>query len=192
RIMKNHLKTSMAVAIVLLVALPLSASAHCGSCGVEADDAHKGHAHEAEAHEADAKTVEAMSIFGTAEAAGFTTLVAAVKAAGLEETLTEQGPFTVFAPTDEAFAKLPEGTVENLLANPEQLKKVLLYHVVAGAVSSEQVVKLKEAKTAEGSKVKIQVKDGVWLNDAKVVKADIEAKNGLIHVIDTVLIPADL
>ena len=101
------------------------------------------------------------AIYPLAEEAGFTTLVAAVKAAGLDETLTDKGPFTVFAPTDEAFAKLPEGTVESLLANPEKLKKVLLYHVVSGSVTSSEVVKLDSAKTLEGSKLAINAKDGI-------------------------------
>jgi uncharacterized surface protein with fasciclin (FAS1) repeats len=130
-----------------------------------------------------------MSILETANAAGFTTLVTAVKAAGLEETLSGKGPFTVFAPTDDAFKKLPEGALESLLADKEALKDVLLYHVVMGDVKSTDVVKLKSAKTAEGADVRIDAKDGVKINDAKVVKADVVATNGVIHVIDTVLLP---
>lgn len=175
--MKKARNTLVALTALMIVAAPMTAFAHCGSCGTGEEHAH---------------AEEAKAIFPLAEDAGFTTLVAAVKAAGLEETLTEKGPFTVFAPTDEAFAKLPEGTLESLLANPEQLKKVLLYHVVSGSVTSEQVVKLKKAETLEGSDVAINAKDGVKINDATVVKADIEAKNGIVHVIDTVLIPADL
>ncbi|MFO7610731.1 MAG: fasciclin domain-containing protein [Candidatus Krumholzibacteriia bacterium] len=127
-----------------------------------------------------------------AEDAGFTTLVAAVKAAGLVEALSAAGPYTVFAPTDEAFAKLPEGTVEALLANPEQLKKVLLYHVVSGNVMAADVVKLTSAETLGGQRVAIDAQDGVKVNDANVIKTDIAASNGVVHVIDTVLIPKNL
>ncbi len=123
---------------------------------------------------------------------GFKTLVAAVKAAGLAETLSGDGPFTVFAPTDEAFAKLPKGTIEDLLKpeNKAKLASILTYHVVAGKVDSKAVVKLTEAKTVEGSEIKIAVKDGtVMINKAKVIKADIPCKNGIIHVIDSVILP---
>jgi uncharacterized surface protein with fasciclin (FAS1) repeats len=122
----------------------------------------------------------------------FSTLVAAVKAAGLVETLSDKGPYTVFAPTNEAFAKLPEGTVEDLL-KPENKKKlvaVLTYHVVPGKVMAADVVKVKEAKTAQGGKVKVTVKDDeVMINDSKVVKTDVECSNGVVHVIDSVLLP---
>ena len=131
-------------------------------------------------------------IVDTAVAAGqFKTLAAALKAAGLIDTLKGAGPFTVFAPTDEAFAKLPEGTVEGLLKDPEALKAILLYHVVAGKVTSDQVVGLTSADTVGGPAIKIAVEDGtVTLNDsAKVVQTDIEASNGVIHVIDSVLLP---
>lgn len=122
----------------------------------------------------------------------FSTLVAAVKAAGLVEVLQGEGPFTVFAPTNEAFAKLPEGTVENLLKpeNKDQLVAVLTYHVVAGKVMAEQVVGLESATTVQGSDVKITVEDGtVKVNDATVVATDVAASNGVIHVIDTVILP---
>ncbi len=175
--MKKTLHILTAVAALTIIASAMTAQAHCGGCGT-------GDKHE--------EAAEAKAIFPLAEEAGFTTLIAAVKAAGLEKTLTEEGPFTVFAPTDEAFAKLPEGTIEALLADPEKLKKVLLYHVVSGAVPSSQVVQLKKAKTVGGSMVAVNTKDGVKINDARVIKADIEAKNGIVHVIDTVLIPADL
>lgn len=130
-------------------------------------------------------------IVTTAVDAGiFKTLATALTEAGLIETLQGKGPFTVFAPTDEAFAKLPKGTVEELLKDKEALKKVLLYHVVSGNVMSTDVVKLSEATTVEGSKVKIKVVDGnVMLNDAKVTTADVKASNGVIHIIDTVLSP---
>ena len=133
-------------------------------------------------------------IVDTAVAAGsFKTLAAALKAAGLIETLKGKGPFTVFAPTDEAFAKLPAGTVENLLKpeNKAQLTAILTYHVVPGAVMASQVVTLKEAKTVNGQSVKISATGGtVMVDKAKVVKTDIKASNGVIHVIDTVMLPA--
>jgi uncharacterized surface protein with fasciclin (FAS1) repeats len=131
-------------------------------------------------------------IVDTAVSAGkFTTLAKALQAAGLVETLKGSGPYTVFAPTDEAFAKLPAGTVESLLQNPEQLRAVLLYHVVAGKVTAKDVVKLDTAKTAGGASVDITARNGgVMINNAKVVMADVMASNGVIHVIDTVLIPA--
>ena len=122
----------------------------------------------------------------------FSTLVAAVKAAGLVETLSGDGPFTVFAPTNEAFAKLPEGKVDALLADIPTLKKILTYHVVAGKVMAADVVGLDSATTVQGDDVKIDVVDGnVKLNDSAMVTAtDLEASNGVIHVIDTVLIPS--
>lgn len=148
------------------------------------------HAYEAAA-KADVKATP--DIVDTAVAAGsFGTLVAAVQAAGLVDTLKGEGPFTVFAPTDEAFAKLPAGTVENLLKpeNIDQLKAVLTYHVVAGKVMAADVVKLTSATTVQGKPVTIAVSDdGVTINNAKVVKTDIETSNGVIHVIDTVILP---
>ena len=133
-------------------------------------------------------------IVDTAVAAGsFTTLVAALKAAGLVDTLKGDGPFTVFAPTDEAFAKLPAGTLESLLKpeNKDQLAAILTYHVVAGKVKASDVVKLTAATTVQGKDVSIMVKDGgVVLNGAsQVVKTDIKTSNGVIHVIDTVILP---
>lgn len=122
----------------------------------------------------------------------FTTLVAAVKAAGLVETLQSEGPFTVFAPTDDAFAALPEGTVESLLLpeNREQLVSILTYHVVAGKVMAADVVELTEAETVQGQNVSIRVEDGnVYVDDAQVIITDIEASNGVIHVIDQVILP---
>ncbi len=120
----------------------------------------------------------------------FKTLVAAVKAAGLVDTLQGTGPFTVFAPTDEAFAKLPPGTVDALLKDLPKLQAVLTYHVVAGKVLAKDVVGLKSAKTVQGSDIHIDASHGVKINNATVTKADIEASNGVIHVIDTVLLPS--
>jgi len=133
----------------------------------------------------------AADIVDTAIAAGdFKTLVAAVKAAGLVDTLKGAGPFTVFAPTDEAFAKLPAGTVDALLKDPEKLKGILLYHVVSGKVMAADVMKMKSAKTVEGGSVRIHEMGGkVMVNNATVVKTDIICDNGVIHVIDTVLMP---
>jgi uncharacterized surface protein with fasciclin (FAS1) repeats len=120
----------------------------------------------------------------------FTTLVAAVQAAGLVETLSGEGPFTVFAPTDEAFAKLPAGTVEALLKDKEKLASILTYHVVAGKVMAADVVNLESATTVNGQDVEIKVWDGkVMIDGATVVMTDIEASNGVIHVIDTVILP---
>jgi uncharacterized surface protein with fasciclin (FAS1) repeats len=131
-------------------------------------------------------------IVATATSAGsFSTLLQAATAAGLVETLQGPGPFTVFAPTDEAFAKLPAGTLDSLLADTEQLKKILLYHVVSGQVMAADVVGLDSATTVEGSDIAISVMDGsVYLNDsATVVTPDVQASNGVIHVIDEVLLP---
>ena len=131
-------------------------------------------------------------IVATAGSAGsFKTLLAAATAAGLVETLQGPGPFTVFAPTDEAFAALPAGTLDGLLKDPEALKKILLYHVVSGAVTADKVVGLTSADSVEGAPIAIAVKDGkVYLNDtAQVVKTDILASNGVIHVIDQVILP---
>jgi uncharacterized surface protein with fasciclin (FAS1) repeats len=126
-----------------------------------------------------------------AGAENFKTLVAAVKAAGLVETLQGQGPFTVFAPSDEAFAKLPAGTFEGLLKpeNHDKLVAILKYHVIAGKVLAADV-KTMEAKTVQGQSVKLVVSaDGVTVDNAKVVKTDVMAENGVIHVIDTVILP---
>ena len=130
-------------------------------------------------------------IVDTAVAAGdFNTLVTAVKAAGLVETLKGEGPFTVFAPTDAAFAKVPTDTLNALLADKEALANVLSYHVVAGSVMAADVVKLTSAVTVQGQAVSIEVKDGkVYVDGAQVVTTDIKASNGVIHVIDAVILP---
>jgi uncharacterized surface protein with fasciclin (FAS1) repeats len=164
--MKKCLSYFVVAALACSVAIG-PASAHCGTC--------------------DKTVVEA-----AVHADGFNTLVAAIKAADLVETLSGEGPFTVFAPTDEAFAALPEGTLDTLLKpeNKQKLAGILTYHVVAGKVMASDVVKLSEAETAQGSKVKIAVKDGtVMVDNAQVVKTDIPCKNGVIHVIDAVILP---
>ena len=137
--------------------------------------------------------MEEMSIIETAEATdGFSTLVAAVEAAGLSETLDGEGPFTVFAPTDDAFAALPEGTVEGLLEDPDALSNILLYHVVPGEVTAEQVTTLESATTAQGADVAISLEgDSVFVDDAQVIMTDIATSNGVIHVIDAVLMPPE-
>lgn len=138
-------------------------------------------------HKSSKNIVETASSNGS-----FTTLVAALEAAGLSETLQGDGPFTVFAPTDEAFAKLPAGTVENLLLpeNQDQLIAILTYHVVAGKVTSAQVVKLESATTVNGQDVQIrQEKDTVMIDGATVAAVDVMASNGVIHVIDEVILP---
>ncbi len=173
----RHFKlfTGLAVAAVLAISVVglMDVSANCGSCGASHDHAKHSHA-----------------IYETAKEGGFNTLAAAIDAAGLEEALSGKGPFTVFAPTDEAFAKLPKGTVDALLKDPEALKNILLYHVVSGEVMASDVVKIKSAKMLNGQSVSISTtKDGVRVNDANVIKTDIVAENGVIHVIDTVLIP---
>ena len=171
-------KSTIAITFVLALALTpaLSLAGDCGSG----------------ASKSAASAETAPGIYSLAEQAGFTTLVAAVKAAGLDGVLDGEGAFTVFAPTDAAFAKLPEGTIESLLENPEQLKKILLYHVVDGNVSAATVVGLDSAKTLNGADVSINSENGVRINDASVIQTDILAANGTIHVIDTVLIPENI
>jgi uncharacterized surface protein with fasciclin (FAS1) repeats len=136
------------------------------------------------------KSTQSMDIVDTAVAAGdFTMLVKAVQAAGLVDTLKGKGPYTVFAPTDAAFAKLSEEQLNNLLSNKEALTEVLTYHVVPGKVLANDVAKLKSAETVQGQPLNIDTSDGVQVENAKVVKADIETSNGVIHVIDTVMMP---
>lgn len=132
-------------------------------------------------------------IVDTAVAAGsFTTLATALQAAGLVDTLKGDGPFTVFAPTDEAFAKLPAGTLEALLADPAKLQAVLTYHVVPGRVTAADVASLSSATTVQGAPIAIDTSMGVRVNDAHVTQADVMTSNGVIHVIDTVLLPPQL
>lgn len=130
-------------------------------------------------------------IVDTAVAAGsFNTLVTAVKAAGLVDTLKSAGPFTVFAPTDEAFAKIPKAKLDALIADKEALKKVLLYHVVSGKVMAADAMKLSSAKTVQGGSAKISKMGGkVMIDNAQIVKTDIVTSNGVIHVIDSVIMP---
>ena len=171
--MKIHRSLSRLAAIALL-ALPAAATAQGSSHAKPAATA--------------AKTIPEVAI----EAGSFTTLVAALKAAGLVETLQGKGPFTVFAPTDAAFAKLPAGTVEALLADKAKLTAILTYHVVPGRVMAGDIVKANgaTAKTVNGASVTAVVRDGkVYVGGAQVTGADVAASNGVIHVIDTVLMP---
>ena len=141
---------------------------------------------------ADTRAAQKDIVDTAVDAGQFKTLGAALDAAGLIDTLKGNGPFTVFAPTDAAFAKLPPGTVENLLKpeNKDQLVAILTYHVVSGKVMAVDVVKLKEAKTVNGKMIDIETKgDAVMVNDARVTATDIGASNGVIHVVDTVILP---
>lgn len=193
--------SSFRLALAAALVLPMAASAVADECPVAAAQKAQAKAR-AQAHvktqvqphvQMVAFNADRKDIVETAVGAGsFKTLVAAVQAAGLVETLKGKGPFTVFAPTDEAFAKLPAGTVESLLKpeNKEKLVAVLTYHVVPGKVMAADVVKLTEAPTVQGSKAKVKVTDGtVMIDNAKVVKTDIETSNGVIHVIDAVILP---
>jgi uncharacterized surface protein with fasciclin (FAS1) repeats len=131
------------------------------------------------------------NIVETAREAGiFQTLLTAVDAAGLGDTLADGGPFTVFAPTDEAFAALPSETVNSLLADPPALARVLTYHVVPGRITSAQITQDSEQTTVEGGVLRLAVNGAVTVNDATVIQTDVEADNGVIHIIDRVLIPA--
>lgn len=180
----NIIKGVVLTASLAVFAMPALAS-NC-STGHTTKASSEAHSH--------AKEAEAKDIVGTAVDAGsFKTLVAAVQAAGLVDVLKGEGPFTVFAPTDEAFAKLPEGTVAELLKpeNKEKLQAILTYHVVPGNVASSEVVKLKSAKTVQGQEVKIKVSEGkVMVDNAQVTQVDIAATNGVIHVIDNVILPS--
>lgn len=145
----------------------------------------------ADGHGDHSKKEAKMDIVDTAVAAGsFNTLATALTEAGLIEKLKGDGPFTVFAPTDEAFSKIPEDQLKGILADKELLTSILTYHVVAGKVLAADVVKLDSATTIQGSNVSIDTTEGVKVNDANVVKTDIMTSNGVIHVIDTVLVPA--
>lgn len=170
---KRHFKSRM-LAVILSAIVLLAWSTGCH------DDAKK-------------RSPQKMDIVDTAVSAGdFTTLVTALKAADLVDTLKGTGPFTVFAPTDEAFAKLPNGTLDNLLEpeNKGQLSAILTYHVVPGKVMASDVVNLTSAKTVNGQSVSIKVEGGaVMVDSATVSQTDIECSNGVIHVIDTVLLP---
>ncbi|MCA8939575.1 MAG: fasciclin domain-containing protein [Planctomycetes bacterium] len=168
-------------ALISMVALSLSLGA-CSSSEPSGKEVGGG--------EAPAKK-QAKDIVDTAvEAGSFTTLASLLTKAGLVDTLKGDGPFTVFAPTDEAFKKVPAATLEALGKDPEALKRVLTYHVVAGKVMKDQAVKLSSAKMVSGDEAKIELKDGAaYIADSKIVKTDILASNGVIHVVDSVMLP---
>ncbi len=181
----------MKIKLVAMMAILALVFAACSSDDDAEDTTTTTAAAATETTEAAEEEMVDETIVDVAVGAGFNTLVAAVQAAGLVETLSGEGPFTVFAPTDEAFAALPEGTLESLLADPEALAEILTYHVVSGKVLAADVVGLDSATTVEGSDVAITVVDGgVVLNgSANVVTTDVEASNGVIHVIDAVILP---
>lgn len=174
----------LAASLVAVFAIAVPAHAGCGSSHEKT---------ETNATQASAKMTKQMDIVETAVGAGnFTTLVAAVKAAGLVDVLKGDGPFTVFAPTDDAFARLPKGTVEALLKDTDKLSAILTYHVVSGKVMAADVVKLDKAETVNGQSVKITTTDnGVMVDNASVIKTDIACSNGVIHVIDQVILPGE-
>ena len=180
--MSFALKSSVALGVAVFLSVSPSCAEVARKCSGSGASAHA------------TKAAAKLDIVDTAVGAGsFKTLAAALKAAGLIATLKSEGPFTVFAPTDEASAKLPHGTLATLLkpSNKSKLAAILTYHVVPGSVRAADVVNLTSAKTVQGQSVVIDSKDGVKINNAKVVKADIETSNGVIHVIDTVLLPQD-
>ena len=188
--MKRLALVAFAVA-AMVVASSSAGLADCGKCHAKKKKACS--ASKAEKCCGTCGTKKAQDIVDTAVGAGsFKTLAAALKAAGLVETLKGKGPYTVFAPTDEAFAKLPKGTVEELLKpeNKDKLTAILTYHVVSGKVLAKDVVKLSKAKTVQGSEVKIRVRKGkVKVDKANVTATDIACSNGVIHVIDAVILP---
>lgn len=180
--MKNYTVFSAALLFALTLGLAAAPAVAESACSSKAKAA-------AASSEEETKPKD---IVDTAVAAGsFGTLAAALGAADLVDALKSEGPFTVFAPTDAAFAKLPEGTVETLLKpeNKDQLVAILKYHVVAGKVMAADVVGLEKATTLQGQSVKIDTEDGVKVGGAKVTATDIEASNGVIHVIDSVILP---
>jgi uncharacterized surface protein with fasciclin (FAS1) repeats len=171
---------------IAVLTLLIGGIANAGSCG---SGSHKHSEADKTAHGMN----ETSDIVVTAVESGkFKTLVAAIEAAGLVEALKGEGPFTVFAPTDEAFAELPEGTLEVLLNNPEKLKAILTYHVLDGTITSDQAMKVNAAETLNGKSITVAAKDGqVMINDANVIAADIVCKNGIIHVLDKVIMPIE-
>ncbi len=179
--------------MVTRISIALALSIGLFACGGESGESTVDTEPSSGSEVSEAPEAAAADIVDTAVAAGsFSTLAAALQAAGLVDTLKGEGPFTVFAPTDEAFAALPEGTVENLLLpeNRDQLVAVLTYHVVSGDVRAADVAGLTEATTVQGGTLAIDTSNGVQINDANVTQADIVCSNGVIHVIDKVLLPA--
>jgi uncharacterized surface protein with fasciclin (FAS1) repeats len=186
----KRIHTLTAIALGLAIT-GFTGSASAGSCGSDKADTHGKDAATITASAKNVETVQSTDIVTTAINAGsFETLVTAIKSADLVETLQGEGPFTVFAPTDEAFAKLPESAITALLKDKKQLQAVLTYHVVPGTVLAADVVKLESATTVNGQPVTITVNDKtVMVNEAKVIATDIICSNGVIHVIDQVILP---
>ena len=184
--MKRTILLSVAA---LTVAVAVAACSSASTASPTAAPATKAPASAAPASAATGNIVEVATAAG-----GFKTLLQAATAAGLVDTLKGAGPLTVFAPTDAAFAALPAGTLDGLLKDPAKLKDILLYHVVSGKVTADQVVKLTSADTVAAKPIKITVKDGmVYINDTvKVVTTDIPASNGVIHVVDAVILPSSM
>jgi uncharacterized surface protein with fasciclin (FAS1) repeats len=179
---------SLLTVLTFIFAYNVVAASNCGSDHGASDSSEKA---SSKSDYTKKDKMDNKDIVDTAIGAGsFNTLVTAVKAAGLVETLKGEGPLTVFAPTDEAFDKLPEGTVEALLKDKEKLTAILTYHVVPGAVKANDVVKLEKAETLNGQSISIKVNEGtVMVDEATVVATDIICSNGVIHVIDNVIMP---
>ena len=187
--MENKSPATIIVSIVVVAVLAIGGWLLWDS--MQNDDAQTDTSSQMETEQPAEEAEPSMNIVETASAnEDFSTLVAAIEAADLAEALSADGPFTVFAPTNAAFDKLPEGTLDDLLDNPDQLAEILTYHVVSGEVPASSVVTLEGATTLNGADVEIRVEgDTVFVNDARVVTTDIRTSNGIIHVIDTVLLP---
>jgi len=182
---ESKVKQTSAIGIMTAAMLTLGITSHASDCGT------KSQATKTETSQTISAKTDAKNVVETAMSAGnFNTLVTAVKAAGLDGVLSGDGPFTVFAPTDEAFARLLKGTVEGLLKDKDALIAVLTYHVVSGKVMAGDVVKINEAKTVNGQALTVKSSDkGVFIDNASVTTPDIVCSNGVIHVIDAVLLP---
>jgi uncharacterized surface protein with fasciclin (FAS1) repeats len=184
---RNKLITASLIGSLLIVLMACGGSSETETTTVQpTDNSQKLVSEESQPADEVSKTIVDIAV----EDERFTTLVVALQAAELDSVLTGSGPFTVFAPTDSAFSKLPEGTVESLLADIPALKDILLYHVVSGDVLAADVLNLESAETLQGDSFSISTEDGkVMVNDAEVIITDITASNGIIHVLDTVLLP---
>ena len=184
---RNKLITASLIGSLLIVLMACGGSSETDTTTVQpTDNSQKLVSEESQPADEVSKTIVDIAV----EDERFTTLVVALQAAELDSVLTGSGPFTVFAPTDSAFGKLPEGTVESLLADIPALKDILLYHVVSGDVLAADVLNLESAETLQGDSFSISTEDGkVMVNDAEVIITDITASNGIIHVLDTVLLP---
>ncbi len=180
------LKVLMAISISSAAAFSLAPAMAGGCSSKSSKDASPSKASAVMSQAATSQDLVAVA----AGAGSFQTLVAAVQAAGLVDVLKSKGPFTIFAPTDEAFAKLPEGTLEALLKDQDKLAAILTYHVVPGKLMAADVTGLSKAKTVQGQEIRIESGKGVMVNEANVIQTDIAASNGVIHVIDSVILPS--